>query len=145
MTDVIVGLKDQYIKWPTTQQEVTDTQLGFHRLSNFPGVVGAVDCTHVRLDCAPLGEHEYAYINRKGFHSLNIQLICDSHFLIRNVVARWPGSCHDSRILQESAVWDMFEQHATGVLLGDSGYPQKTWLMTPYRNADTPARQRYNE
>ena len=38
----------------------------------FPGVVGLIDATHV---CIRAPEHEPdAYINRKKFHSLNLQV-----------------------------------------------------------------------
>ncbi|KAJ8043251.1 Protein ALP1-like [Holothuria leucospilota] len=146
VTNAIVGLEDYYIKWPTTQQKMSENQLGFFAKSNFPGVVGAIDCTHVPLDSSPLGRNEYVYVNRKGVHTLNVQLVCDADFHITNVVARWPGSCHDSRILQNSAIWDLFEQgRLSGILLGDSGYPQRKWLMTPFRNPDTPGRRAYSE
>ena len=38
------------------------------------------------------------------FHSLNVQVICDADMLLTNVVARWPGSTHDSFILRHSSV-----------------------------------------
>ena len=143
---VLVGMKDQYVKWPTTPAEVASNQLDFYILSGFPGVVGAVDCTHVPLDCCPYGPNEYAYVNRKGVHSINVQLICDTKYKIMNVVARWPGSTHDSRIIQNSGVGEMFERRELGgILLGDSGYPQRRWLMTPIRDPNTAAQRAYNE
>ena len=89
----IVRLKDQHMKWPATDHDVEDMQEEFYLLSNFPGVVGAIDCTHVPLDCAPLGENEFTYVNCKGIHSLNIQLVCDAKYSITNVIAKWPGLC----------------------------------------------------
>ena len=40
-----------------------------------------------------------AFVNRKQFYSINVQAVCDSDAFITNIVARWPGSTHDSRIL----------------------------------------------
>ena len=79
-------------------------------------------------------------------HSINTQLIFDSFGKIRNVVAQWPGSTHDSSILRESAVWGHFERGGGGhgILLGDSGYPCKPWLMTPFLRPATDAQMRYN-
>ena len=90
----------QYIKFPRTLEQVREQQVKFHRVARFPQVVGAVDGTHVYLNGAPLGEEEYLYINRKGRYSINVQLVCTADYKITNCVARWPGSTHDSRILQ---------------------------------------------
>ncbi|KAM6950288.1 putative nuclease HARBI1 [Lycodopsis pacificus] len=38
------------------------------------------------------------------------EMICDSTCLITNVVAKWPGSVHDSRIFQESTLCHSFDQ-----------------------------------
>ena len=57
-------------------------------MSGFPNVIGAIDCTHVAIR-AP-SENEFAFINRKHFHYLNVQLICDADMLLTSVVARWP-------------------------------------------------------
>ena len=51
----------------------------------FPNIIGAVDCTHIKIK-RPSGEHEGDYVNRKSFHSINVQVrvICgyDLHKLI---------------------------------------------------------------
>ncbi|KAG2460317.1 ANR26 protein, partial [Polypterus senegalus] len=39
---------------------------------SFPNVIGAIDCTHVRIK-APAGPTEPDYINRKSYHSINVQ------------------------------------------------------------------------
>ena len=77
-------------------------------MSGFPGVVGTIDCAHVRLYGAPLGEDEYLYVNRKGYHSINVQAVCDADYKSINVVARWPGSTHDSAVLHGSLIGQMF-------------------------------------
>ena len=144
VTEVLVGKKDEYVTWPAGEK-VLHNQQDFFDLCGFPGVVGAVDCTHVPLDCAPLGPHEYVFINRKGIHSINVQLICDTDYSILNVVANWPGSVHDSRILTRSEISQRFVRgEVDGVLLGDSGYPQLPWLMTPFPKPATAAQKAFN-
>jgi hypothetical protein len=49
VTDVIVGLKDQHIKWPTSPQQVTSNQFGFFNLSHFPGQSEQSTAPTVRL------------------------------------------------------------------------------------------------
>ena len=52
-----------------------------------------------------------------------------------SICAEWPGSCHNSHILRSSDLYSQFEcGEYDGYLLGDSGYPCKTWLLTPFIN-----------
>ncbi|XP_064464165.1 putative nuclease HARBI1 [Ornithodoros turicata] len=112
-------------------------------LAGFPRVVGAVDGTHVRIQ-AP-SEHEGSYVNRKNYHSINVQLIVATDCRILDVVANWPGSTHDSRILRDSNIGREFERGVhTGLLLGDSGYPCKRWLMTPFLQPRDRPQANYN-
>ncbi|KAG5885508.1 hypothetical protein JTB14_030248 [Gonioctena quinquepunctata] len=63
----------------------------FYEDFNFPGVVGCVDCTHIAIFTPKIIDAEmpeHIYVNRKGYHSMNVQLICDSRLMIINVVAR---------------------------------------------------------
>lgn len=46
----------------------------FYEETGFPGVIGAIDCTHIRIK-RPKREVESCYYNRKGYHSKNVQLV----------------------------------------------------------------------
>ena len=46
----------------------------FYLLGRFPGVIVAIDNTHVSI-IAP-AEDEHLYVSRKGFHSTNVQVRC---------------------------------------------------------------------
>ncbi|KAJ8048988.1 Protein ALP1-like [Holothuria leucospilota] len=145
VTKALCRRQNQFIKFPTTPEEVQQKQRDFMAIQGFPRVVGAIDGTHIRLTNVALGPTEYVYVNRKGFYSINVQLVCDAKYRILNVVARWPGSTHDSRILQESRLGHAFRDgQLQGILLGDSGYALKPWLMTPFLIPQTPAEQAYN-
>ncbi|XP_056594126.1 putative nuclease HARBI1 [Triplophysa dalaica] len=82
-----------------------------HRLLllGFPRVIGAIHCTHVAISTA-LGEHEADYVNRKSFHSLNVQMTCDHECMITSLDSKWPVSVHDSRIFRESILCQRFEE-----------------------------------
>ncbi|WAQ96676.1 HARB1-like protein [Mya arenaria] len=75
----------------------------------------------------------------------------DIHIVSQPSVSRavgQPGATHDSRMLRESGLHALFlGGHVPGdhsYLLGDSGYPCKRWLLTPYVNPQPGAQTRYN-
>lgn len=45
----------------------------FETLAGFKNVVGAIDCTHIRVPKVQ-GPSGQFYINRKGYSSLNVQV-----------------------------------------------------------------------
>nr|CAH7734830.1 unnamed protein product [Callosobruchus chinensis] len=44
------------------------------------------------------------YIDRKGYHSINVQATCKADEWVTSVDASWPGSVHDSRIWSNSEI-----------------------------------------
>ena len=105
VTQCICEHKRHFIKFPIRPDEVTDIMVGFHYIAGFPGVVGAIDGCHVRI-ANPGVSNSLRFMNRKGFYSLNCQLlvVCDHNMNFTNIVARWYGSAHDSRIFEESSL-----------------------------------------
>ncbi|KAJ8910364.1 hypothetical protein NQ315_007475 [Exocentrus adspersus] len=86
--------------------------------------------------------------NRKGYFSLNVQAVCDPDLKIVDVVVRWPGSTHDATIFEYSYIKTRMEQNDfnNGLLLGDSGYGVKSYILTPLLNPIiTAAEHRYNQ
>ncbi|KAJ1218500.1 hypothetical protein NDU88_006078 [Pleurodeles waltl] len=91
--------------------------------------------------------NEQVYRNRKSYHSMNVQMVCLAHQYISHVNAKYPGSVHDAYILRNSSIPHVMEQlqrHCVW-LIGDSGYPNLSWLLTLVRNPRTRAEERYNE
>ena len=133
-----------FIKMPTTRNAVRETYEAFHDMHQFPNIIGLIDCTHIRIS-NPGGEGAARFVNRKGYHSINTQVICDAKPSITNIVARWPGSVHDARIFDECQIKERFEEGVIGgYLLGDPGYPCLPYLMTPLQNPTTQAERNYN-
>ncbi len=138
----IVNKLNDFVKLPQGDECYRSARI-FKDLCNFPGVIGAIDGTHVLV--SPPAEQEFAYVNRKGRKSLNVQVACNEKWEFINVYAHWPGSCHDSFILKQSKLWNVFENGSQkGVLLGDSGYPLRSWLMLPYINPSNRPQRHYN-
>ncbi|KAJ1152870.1 hypothetical protein NDU88_005644 [Pleurodeles waltl] len=78
---------------------------------------------------------------------MNVQMVCLADQYISHVNAMFPGSVHDAYIMQNSStpyVMGQLQRHRVW-LLGDSGYPNLSWLLTPVRNPRTRAEERYNE
>ena len=74
-------------------------------------------------------------------------MVCDAELKFVDVVAKWPGSVHDARILRRSPLFEAFESNrnpVTGFMLGDSGYMLRDWLLTPLTNPRTPREMAYN-
>ncbi|CAH1977921.1 unnamed protein product [Acanthoscelides obtectus] len=64
---------NRYVHFPNTIQELTNTRERFFAKYQVPGIIGCIDCTHIGIVC-PI-ENEHIYINRKHYHSLNVQMI----------------------------------------------------------------------
>ncbi|XP_041961798.1 putative nuclease HARBI1 [Alosa sapidissima] len=115
----------------------------FHQLAGFPNIIGCIDGTQVPIKAPSINEADY--VNRKGFHSINVQMICDASYLITNVEAKWPGSVHDARMYRECNLSNKFQRgEFDGYLLGDRGYPCLPTLITPYPDPNPGAQSRFN-
>ena len=101
-----------------TQQELLNVTGGFHEIAGFPNVIGSIDGTLIRIKSSPNDEH--LLVNKKKYHSINVQGVCDEKLRFINIVSKWPGSTHDSFIL-ENCMKNMFETGAIaeGWLIGD--------------------------
>ncbi|XP_064637860.1 putative nuclease HARBI1 [Lineus longissimus] len=135
--------RGQIIRFPTGQDAVRN-KVTFYELHGFPDVLGCIDGVHIPIQ-APSVEEKEIYRCRKGFMSLNVQGIADAKLKFVNIVNRWPGSTHDSRIFNNSRISLQFEQgQFNGLLLGDKRYACRPFLMTPFRNPDGLAENAYN-
>lgn len=142
----IASLNPQYIKMPTTREEMERTAQEFYNIASFPRVIGAIDCTLIKID-SPGGHDAEIFRCRKSYFALNVQTVSDAKLKIRNVVVRWPGSTHDQTIFNNSSLKRAFENGNFGryLLIGDSGYSLQSYLMTKLIETRTAAENLYNE
>ncbi|XP_071091249.1 putative nuclease HARBI1 [Haliotis cracherodii] len=123
----------RFVTFPVQPQEIRRHQQRFYQTANFPGIVGVIDGTHIQIQAPSVNEKDF--VNRHNYHSVNTQIVFDSGDHIIDIVARWPGSTQDSRILTTSGLCRMFEGNRLPVschLLEDSGYPCRRWILTPF-------------
>lgn len=146
ITEAIASLRPQYIHCPNSNQSLRHTKESFYNIARFPKVIGAIDCTHVKIQ-SPGGEEAEVYRSRKGIFTINVQAVCDSTLKFLDLVARWPGSTHDSTIFNASRIHARFINGEMGdaLLLGDSGYACSNFLLTSLLETHTQAEQLYNE
>ena len=136
-----------------TANEKQAIRTSFEDEGGFPGVIGLIDGTHIRIR-APEDDPD-AYVNRKKFFSFNIQVtetqvykyfviridnipltwaflyalclqvVCDNNMIFTDVLAGWPGSVHDSRVLRNSELSRTAANKFPGDthLLGDGATP----------------------
>ena len=61
----IAALKGQYINMPKAAA-VENEKKEFFKIAGFPGIIGCIDCTHIKIAC-PIGvANPNIYMNRKG-------------------------------------------------------------------------------
>lgn len=132
----------ELIVWPQDIEQVAET---FFRKWKFPGVVGAVDGSHIEIKASK--EEQWPYHNRKDVHSVIIQGCCDAEMCFTHVFIGKPGRMHDARVFAASGLEGILsmlppENH----VLGDSAYPLKSYVMRPYRDSGhlTDVQRRFN-
>lgn len=138
VSHVIATLRPQFISFPDIENDIKKVKQDFYNIAKFPMVIGALDCTHIKIK-SPGGDNSEAYRNRKGFFSINVQTICDANLKIQDIVARWPGSSHDSTIFNNSEIRRKFEMGGmrNNLIEADSGYAQQNFVMTIVGNPQT--------
>ncbi|CAN6169983.1 unnamed protein product [Urochloa humidicola] len=101
---------------------------------HFKDCIGAIDGSHIPVT-VPLSETP-KYVGRHGYASQNIMAVCDFDLRFTFVVTGWPGSAHDTRILNDTLITyaHKFPKPPPGkYYLVDSGYPNKEGYLAPYK------------
>jgi len=93
------------------------------------------------------GANAELFRNRKGYFSLNVQTVSSADLKILDIVARWPGSVHDQTIFNNSRVKERLENNEFGnsLLVGDSGYTNTMFVITPLLNTHNDVEELCNE
>eukprot|EP00033_Pygsuia_biforma_P004700 GCRY01005152.1.p1 GENE.GCRY01005152.1~~GCRY01005152.1.p1 ORF type:complete len:399 (+),score=33.13 GCRY01005152.1:95-1291(+) len=102
------------------------------------GAFGALDGSHIRIKkpMLPLYHHE-DYVNRKKYHSIQLQALVDHQKRFRDVDIGWQGCVHDARVYSHSELSSTLERLANETRLGeafilaDAAYPATKMILTP--------------
>ncbi|XP_070188164.1 putative nuclease HARBI1 [Littorina saxatilis] len=145
----LTAIRGDVISWPPHGQ-LQKIANDFQELRGFPGIVGAVDGTYIEIP-GTTDEHRAAYICRKGFPAMHLQVVCTADLLFTDVDTGNAGSVHDSRVFRTSDLQAKLESEEGRLpagfhLLGDSAYGQTEYLLVPFRDNGhlSPVERNYN-
>ena len=62
----------------SNSHNAVDIEAQFEARASFPNVIVAIDCTHSAIKAHHMMN---LYVNRKHFHSINVQIVCDAQML----------------------------------------------------------------
>lgn len=95
-------------------------------------MVGAIDGSHIPI-VAPKNNHA-SYVNRKGYHSILLQAVCDDKKMFIDCYAGEAGSVHDACLFRRSQISHSLVLPPEGHLLGDCAYSLTTKLLVPFKD-----------
>lgn len=137
---VLCDAASKFIIWPSGHEIVT-VEKEFKIISNFPGIVGAVDGCHISTIVPD--EVQNDYLDRNHNHSVNLLAICDANKKFTYCFSGYPGSAHDQRVFGNSALGQSLEDPNNHKyfpskhyhLVGDSAFALHTHVMVPYKDS----------
>lgn len=123
------------IKWPGGESRRSIVQ-GFSRLAGIREVVGAIDGTYIPIK-APT-DNPQVYINRKCFHGITLQAVCDDKRKFTDCFVGYPSSVSDVRIFRNSEIYQNIsvnQEHYFNqgqFIIGDKAYCIRPWCVPPF-------------
>ena len=113
---IVRRLKASFLIVPKGE-DVKDAMSIYREKWGFPTCAGAIDETHVPIQ-GPL-HNPTDYVNRKSYHSVVTQAFVDGRYLFQDIVVGWPGSVHESMMLEFSQTRNLItgDSHNKGYYL----------------------------
>ncbi|XP_025163390.1 putative nuclease HARBI1 [Harpegnathos saltator] len=124
-----------YVQWPNVVQCDLSCSIFEVRSRGFTEVIGAIDGCHIPCK-QPVGNAN-DYYNRKSFHSIILQGVCDYKGLFIDCFIGMPGRMHDSRVFRNSPLFNAIRNGCIPEnrhIIGDTAYPLLRNLMTPFKD-----------
>ena len=143
-------LGPKYIHLPQDDSEMMRKVAEFEGKFGMVQAFGCVDGTHIAIKRPK--ESSQDYYSYKGFHSINVQGVCDFRGIFMDVDCRWPGSVHDAKVFANSEVSKGLRngklpityqtvipgyEKVPNYLIGDPAYPLIPYCLKEYDTCDT--------
>jgi len=71
--------------------------------------IETIDGSHIQI--RPPAESPENYVNRKGFHYVILQAVCDHEMFLTDIYVGWPGSVHDASVFRRSPLCELLENN----------------------------------
>ncbi|KAL8607070.1 hypothetical protein ACOMHN_005096 [Nucella lapillus] len=141
---LVENLLPEFVSFPQGER-LQKVVTGFEQKWGFPQCVGVVGETHIPV--MPSAADREDYVNAKGWCSVHGQCIVDHQLLFTDVFVGWPGHSHEAHAFKNSPVYEnsktstpffpaqprcINDVQVPLVLVGESPYPLKDWLMKPF-------------
>ena len=157
---IIENLWEEFVeaKFPHSKDTLNEKMKEMEQEWQFPFAYSAIDGCHIPIKCPPGGQESCKeFHNFKNFYSIVLMGMVDAKYRFIWASAGWPGNSHDAIIFQatnlytklaEGTAFPPIAHHENGVsipplILGDSAFPFKPWLLKPYTNATLMPEQSY--
>ncbi|CAH1379989.1 unnamed protein product, partial [Tenebrio molitor] len=100
-------LKNEYMKFPRTEQEWLKIETDFQEVWNFPHCVGSLDGKHIRI-VPPPGSGSYFY-NYKGFFSIVLMACVDANYKFLMVDVGVNGRVSDGGVIEQTTFYNKLQ------------------------------------
>ena len=157
VTSVILKkLVPKYIVLPKTKEEVEEHARNFYNRYDFPQCFGAANGTRIKIKGTV--DNPTDYVNKKGNFALNCRGTVGYNYCFIDVLIKWRGSVHDTRMFGNSALNGMFrdgtipkceriivegEPAIPVCILGDPAYPLLPFLMKEFSKGGKNSSERF--
>uniref|UniRef100_A0A1B0GMF1 Uncharacterized protein n=1 Tax=Phlebotomus papatasi TaxID=29031 RepID=A0A1B0GMF1_PHLPP len=142
------ALRDEFLKFPQSEEEWKEKAQEFMALWNFPHCLGAMDGKHVAIRPPP-GSGSL-YYNYKKFHSLVLMAIVDANYNFLLVDIGTNGRISDGGVLQQTYFYELLDEKKLNiprperlvigkdtiypyVFVADDAFPMKQEIMKPFK------------
>lgn len=140
-----------HIRWPSTEEDMTEIKSKFERIQGLPNCCGAIDATHITMMLSSSEQTADVWLDQNKNHSMVLQAVVDPDMRFRDVVTGLPGKLNENLVLQSSTLFKLCEngERLNGnmiklseetelreYIVGDSGFPLLPWLLTPYQGKE---------
>ncbi|XP_077186774.1 uncharacterized protein LOC143834080 [Paroedura picta] len=153
--EVCLAIEKLLFKEVVALEDPKEVMEGFAEMG-FPNCVGVVDKTHIPIICTV---RKGTGVSQKGFFPMSMQGTVDHRGRFIDIELSWCGKEKDASFFRNLTLCEAMDQRAfvpgnptmtlggveiPPLILGDTSYPLKKWLMSPFTGHLGPPEERFN-